>query len=344
MKRTRNFIRKRFCMLTAAILAGLSVLPSHALADDTEVPVETVYHNGEKFAEIGFFPEDVGLGKKGYWFVKQAIYTLSEKLQKATVSGVAYWTDIIGDRAKNKDTWTLYVTTYKEKNAAADSTSVRATGDKNDYVDYEEFVTNQLQHGKELSVIDQDDIDAHGTNLPAGDYGFSEINIGKYMGAERTKGDGAAEYGWWVDTDTVLPTNEQAADFVGTIRHEIGHTLGINFLTETKVIYGEPYFMLHRWMTAKDSWQLHLMDQAGKMAKPGMVISTPTNLPEGYSEKDVFLVSASVSSDGKGYAYFVGDNVRDALGGATFLGRSALPVTAWGGIPALTALICKPQA
>ncbi len=338
MKRTRNFIRKRFCMLTAAILAGLSVLPSHALADDTEVPVETVYHNGEKFAEIGFFPEGVGLGDKGgegkksYWFVQPAIYTLSEMLQKATVSGAAYWTDIIGDRAKNKDTWTLYVTTYEEKNASADSTSVRATGDKNDYVDYEEFVTNQLQHGKELSVIDQDDIDAHGTNLPAGDYGYSRIYIGKYMGAERTIGDGAAEYGWWVDTDTVLPTNEQAADFVGTIRHEIGHALGINFLTETKVIYGERYFMLHRWMTAKDSWQLHLMDQAGKMAKPGMVISTPTNLPEGYSEKDVFLVSASISSDGKGYAYFVGDNVRDALGGATFFGRSALPVTAWGGV------------
>ena len=83
MRRNRlSGTRRR--ILAAAILAGLSVLPSHALADDTEVPVETVYHNGEKFAEIGFFPEDVGLGKKGYWFIKPAIYTLSEKLQKAT--------------------------------------------------------------------------------------------------------------------------------------------------------------------------------------------------------------------------------------------------------------------
>ena len=128
MKRTRNFIRKRFCMLTAAILAGLSVLPSHALADDTEVPVETVYHNGEKFAEISFFPADVGLGKGNYWFIKPSIYTLSEKLQKATVSGVTYWTDMIGDRAKNKDTWTIYVNTENQQNATAGSFSMRSTG------------------------------------------------------------------------------------------------------------------------------------------------------------------------------------------------------------------------
>lgn len=330
MKRVRKFSRKRLYMLTAAILAGLSALPSHALADSTEVPVETVYHNGEKFAEISFFPADVGLGKGNYWFIKPSIYTLSEKLQKATVSGVTYWTDMIGDRAKNKDTWTIYVNTENQQNATAGSFSMRSTGSAQSYVHYEEFVKNQLQHGKKLSEIDQDYIDEHGTMLPAGDYGFSEINIGKCMGANRTIGDGAAEYGWWVDADTVLPTNEQAADFVGTFRHELGHALGINALTETKVIYGERYYMMHRWMTSKDTWQLHLMDQAGKMAKPGMVISTSTNLPEGYSEKDVFLLDASVSSDGKGYAYFVGDNVRDALGGATFFGRSALPVKAWG--------------
>ena len=331
MKRARKFLRKRFCMLTAAILTGLSALPSHAFADDTvDVPVEIVYHNGEKFAEISFFPAGVGLGKEDYWFIAPAQYTLSEKLQKATVSSTTYWTGMIGDRAKNKDTWTLYVTTNEEQNASAGSSAVRATGVKNEFVAYEEFVKKQIQHGKELSVIDQDYIDDHGTNLPAGDYGYSRIYIGKYMGAERTKGDGAADYGWWVDTDTLLPTNEQAADFVGTFRHELGHALGINLLTEDTVLYGETYSMMNRWMTSKETWQTHLMDQAGKMAKPGMVIAKSSDLPEGYSTKDVFLVDGDITNDGKGYAYFVGDNVREVLDGATFFGRSAIPVKGWG--------------
>ena len=329
MKRARKFLRKRFCMLTAAILTGLSALPSHAFADEP-VDVETVYHNGKKFAEISFFPEGKGLGKEGYWFISKATYTLPEKLQKATVSGAAYWVDMIGDRAKNKDTWTLYVTTNEEQNAAAGSSSVRATGDKNEFVAHEEFVKNQLQHGKELSVIDQDYIDDHGTNLPAGDYGYSRIYIGKYMGAERTKGDGAADYGWWVDTDTLLPTNEQAADFVGTFRHELGHALGISLMTEDTVIYDETYSRMNRWMTSKDTWQTHLMDQEGKMAKPGMVIAKSSNLPDDYSKKDVFLVDDDITNDGKGYAYFVGDNVREVLDGATFFGRSAIPVKGWG--------------
>ena len=314
------------------ILAGLfSALPSHAFADESvDVPVETVYHNGEKFAEISFFPENVGLGKEGYWFIAPAKYTLSEKLQKATVSSTAYWTDMIGDRAKNKDTWTLYVTTEEKQNASAGSSSVSATGDKNEFVGYEEFVKKQIQHGKELSVIEQDYIDEHGTILPPGDYGYSRIYIGKYMGAERTKGDGVAEYGWWVDTDTLLPTNEQAADFAGTFRHELGHALGISLLTEDTVIYGETYSRMNRWMTSKETWQTHLMDQEGKMAKPGMVIAKSSKLPEGYSKKDVFLVDEDITNDGKGYAYFVGDNVREVLDGATFFGRSAVPVKGWG--------------
>lgn len=45
--------------------------------------------------------------------------------------------------------------------------------------------------------------------LPPGDYGYSLILIGQYVGAAR---QGTVD-GWWVDTDTVLPTNEQAAGF-----------------------------------------------------------------------------------------------------------------------------------
>ncbi|SHF06503.1 hypothetical protein SAMN02745190_01795 [Schwartzia succinivorans DSM 10502] len=321
--------------MTAMILAGLfSALPSHAFADDTEdVSVKTVYHNGEKFAEISFFPEGKGLGldKEKDWFVDPSKYTPSVELKKATVSAAEYWADIIGDGAKNKDAWTIYLNTNEEKNAGAASYSIRATGDKNSFLKHEAFIKDQLQDGKELLVIDQDYINQHGTILPAGDYGFSEITVGKYFGAKRTRGAGVADCGWWVDADTVLPTNEQAADYVGTIRHELGHALGISLVKGERTIDSKKYSTIYSQVRSEDSWQLHLMDQTGKMAKPGMIISTSSDIPAGWSEDDVFIVDKATTSDGKGFAYFVGDNVRDALDGATFLGRSALPVNGWEG-------------
>ena len=320
--------RKRICAMTAMILAGLfSALPSHAFADEP-VDVETVYHNGEKFAEISFFPEGKGLGDKNNndWFVDPSKYTPSE-LEKATVSAAEYWADIIGDGAKNKDAWTIYLNTNEEKNAGAASYSIRATGDKNSFLKHEAFIKDQLQDGKELLVIDQKYLDEHDYKLAAGDYGFSEITIGQYMGANRS----GAKYGWWVDTDTVLPTNEQAADYVGTIRHELGHALGISLVKGERTIDSKKYSTIYSQVRSEDSWQLHLMDQTGKMAKPGMIISTSSDIPAGWSEDDVFIVDKATTSDGKGFAYFVGDNVRDALDGATFLGRSALPVNGWEG-------------
>ena len=196
MKRTRKFLRKRFCMLTAAVLAGLSALPSYAFA--ATVDVETVYHNGKKFAEISFFPYEVGLGNSDDddWFVNPSKYTPSAKLEKATVSAAEYWADIIGDGAKNKDAWTIYLNTNEEKNAGAGSYSYRATGEKDIILKHEAFIKDQLQDGKELLVIDRKYLDEHGNKLAAGDYGFSEITVGQYMGAKRYKGDGVADCGW----------------------------------------------------------------------------------------------------------------------------------------------------
>ena len=54
---------------------------------------------------------------------------------------------------------------------------------------------------------------------------MGHIDIGQYLGAARS---GTVD-GWWIDTDTLLTNNEQATDFAGTIRHELGHALGIVF-------------------------------------------------------------------------------------------------------------------
>ena len=316
--------------MTAMILVGLSALPSYALADgNVEVPVETLYHDGKKFAEISFFPTDVGLGSAAYWFSDPSKYTLSEKLQKATVSSAAYWSGILGDGAKNRDAWIIYVNTDPKQNAGAASTSIKSTGNEWNIQKHEQFVKDQIQEGRELLEIEQKYIDDHGNKLPAGEYGFSEITIGQYMGAKRTVGSGAAEYGWWVDTDTVLPTNEQAADFVGTFRHELGHALGISLVNGEKYIGGTKYQTIYPNMTSSKSWTLHLMDQTGKMAKPGMIIVPSDSIPSSVPESDAFIVDKDISPDGKGYAYFVGDNVTDVLDGATFFGRTALPVNGW---------------
>lgn len=156
LKKSGKVPRKRICALTSAILAGLSALPSCALADgNVEVPVETLYHDGKKFAEISFFPEEAGLGSSAYWFSDPSKYTLSEKLQKATVSSAAYWSGILGDGAKNRDAWIIYVNTDTRQNAGAASTSIRSTGNEWNPQKHEQFVKDQIQEGRELLEIEQ---------------------------------------------------------------------------------------------------------------------------------------------------------------------------------------------
>ena len=346
MKRTRKFLRKRFCMLTAAVLAGLSVSLSVAAAED--IPVKYVYHDGEKFAAAVFFPENVGLvGKRSgndYYFVRKSTYTLSDDLQNDALSGISYWADILGDGAKNKQPWEIYINTDDRPNASAGSRSVSSTGDNWSFLREESFVKDQIQEGHEYSVLDQAYMDDNDGVPAEGNYGFSVVTIGRNFGANRDE----AIDGWWTDTDTVLPTNEQAADYVGTIRHELGHALGILLIKGSLKYDGNSYQTIYSKLKSPDSWSLHLMDQTGKMAKPdpkmGMIIVTNDDpnmdlkklnedrAVDGYSaltEKDVFIVDKEVKENGNGFAYFVGEHVTDALGGAKFFGRSALPVNGW---------------
>ncbi len=342
MSKIGNLIRRKFCSWASALtLAVFSALPSVAAAENVEVPTESLYHNGQKFGEIVFFPQNIGLGKENSWYITPSTYTLSPDLIGATVSGAAYWSDILGDGAKNTEPWQIFVTTNNDQNAYAITYSMRSTGTSTQYLWAQNYIANQIQNGESFSALDQATL--VNNYPPAGVYTFSKITVGKFMGADRT----GAELGWWVDTDTVLPTNEQAADFVGTVRHELGHALGISLAWDT-VGVGNPkqsYHFIYPDVTA-NSWSLHLMDQTGKMAKPGMFFVTAddeaTSLAkfnadraaEGkapLTENDVFIVNKKIDADGNGYAYFVGPNVTDALGGATFFGRSALPVNGWEG-------------
>ena len=315
-----------------AILAAVLSLNNQAFASDTDY----VYYNGEKFIEFEFFNE--GEFSSGY--------TLSDALKKATNSSTSYWSGILGAKANHSSLWQIAVITKANyQNASAGTSSWK---DKESVSD--NYLSLMLQGKITLATLnlkdfadiqDADDDAAIGKLMPEGNSAFSLITIGQHFGANR---EGAVD-GWWVDTDTVLPTNEQATDFVGTFRHELGHALGIGVEVENcdwkgntidddsdYVTFGEKNFILQKFaddVTDKNNWIYHLKDKNGNYAKAGMLIVTSeafSNIkaenPDA-SESDYFIV------DDGDFAYFTGDNVTAALEGATFNGVSGLPVNGW---------------
>ena len=326
----------------AALVMAVNV-NIHVSASDTDY----VYFNGQKFIEFEFLNE----GEFG------SQYTLSELLREGTKSATSYWSGILGPQLKFSSPWQIFVKTQANfQNAGALTYSLK--GQK---VITDNYPALMMQNGKKLNAYDMkklagiripDNLSEEEqfkwmeknieNNAPGGDAGLSLVLIGQHSGAERT--GAKAKDGWWVDPDTILPTNEQAADFVGTFRHELGHALGIIIarktcdwdgnVTEKDVSYGEGKSakVLYKFaddITDKNSWSLHLVDKNGNHAKPGMMIVTTDgfniikkNKP-GAVQKDYFIV------DDGDFAYFVGNHVTEALAGAKFNGVSGLPVNAW---------------
>ncbi len=325
-----NTRRKQKKQLITAILAALLAMPAYGHAF-VKAP-EYVYYNGKPIVEIQFLAQ----GEELENLVDKAGYTLSPSLIQPVKSSTAYWTGMIGPNAKNGQPWQVFVTTAAgDQNASAVTKSV-IVKNGNGKLTPVNFVAQQLQNGKNLIRMTEEL--AKSDNPPAGDYGFSEITIGQYLGAAR---QGTVD-GWWVDTDTVLPTNEQAADFVGTFRHELGHALGIS--KKVKVIgeseaTGETLFSFSPELTDKKSWNLRLVDQNLNPAKPGMEILSAAGFAEkkkanpGVKESDFFIVNNRFKKEdasGKnGKAFFLGPNVTDALAGATFFGVNGVPVNGW---------------
>ena len=342
---TMNKGKKKHQLAVAVTLVCLGV-PSWAGAYTTDY----VYHDGKKFAEFIIL-------NQGETFIKienesvagPAKYTLSPLMKAAVKSSTAYWADLLGPYVKTDQPVQIVLTTDAEPNAAAIPISLSHKKGTESYVAVENYVMQGLQ-GK-IIRSDVKEFDKKLYNADDGLYVFSRVTVGQHAGANR---DGA-NAGWWVDTDTVLPANEQAADFVGTIRHELGHALGLmgkfqTFDSKTKTwsitrnnpMYTTNLEFISRFddrVKDRNEWNMHLIDQNGKAAKPGMVISTTAGIKEtlaaipGLTENDLFIVDNGAEktnlSGKKGYAFFVGDHVTEVLDGATFNGVSGLPVNAW---------------
>ncbi|WP_303758265.1 autotransporter domain-containing protein [Selenomonas ruminantium] len=326
-----------------AIFASLAMslnFYGNASASDTDY----VYYDGKKFIEFEFCND-------GEFY---SHYTLSDTIREATKSSTAYWTGIIAPRSRYSSPWQIIVANEKNvQNAGAATLSFQ-----NGKHMYDNYPALMMQTGKELSYYDlkqlagislagelkeEELIEVFQANSPKqGDSGISLLTIGQHFGANR---EGIID-GWWVDTDTVLPTNEQANDFVGTCRHELGHALGIaswarycdwngNTVGEkNRITYGDNKIPVSKFpdtIADKNNWMLHLVDKNGNHAKADMMIVTTEGFnrirsikPEA-KQGDYFIV------DEGDYAYFMGDQVTEALAGAKFNGISGLPVNAWEG-------------
>ncbi|ORT99727.1 hypothetical protein D081_1611 [Anaerovibrio sp. JC8] len=317
--------------LVSAVLIGLMSITPYASADESEyLATEYLDYNGRHVAEINFLKEGQGIGATNRYLVPASTYNLSSELIAATAASASYWTNMLGPGLKNTTPWQIFVSTYWDGNASAASQSIVSNGinpARRSYKNNLHFVMDQLQNGTVYNKLTYEN--AKTGILPEGEYGFSRIRIGYYSGAKRS---GAID-GWWIDTDTVLPTNEQATNFASTLRHELGHALGISARKRTR----NDKTMFLSTLTDEKSWTLHLYDQNGNKAKPGMQIITSDTFDEmkddnpKISPKDYFIVDKKVSADGSGFAYFTGPNVVDALGEGKFFGRSAIPVNGWEG-------------
>ena len=311
--------RKRIYALTVAVLSSLAMPLTCAAEDSPYLATAYSYYQGTPFAEFYFLRQGQGIGKEKRYLVEPSLYDLSEFIRKGTVDSMSYWTDMLGPGTKQTIPWQIFVNTFGKQSAEGITLSLNSDGKIDAYASIVRqgfFLADKIQDGDDVRPLG--DEEAKADTLANGIYAFGDISIGKYLGAARS---GAVD-GWWIDSDTVLTNNEQATDFVGTIRHELGHALGIAFNEDER---NGKYF-IDPYLEDQRSWTLHLVDQNGNPAKAGMPIVTSA---EATDPSQSFVVDKKVTTDGKGYLYFVGEHVTEALDGAQFFGRSALPVRGW---------------
>lgn len=261
-------------------------------------------------------------------------YTLSDNLKQGIATGMQYWADILGKKAINPVD--VIVMTKNEPNAYANN--INLNRNKLTVDDYTKW---SLQKGMQLPNITKiRDFRKHQA-------GFLELYVGKELSGKRN----GSEHGWYIDAESVIPTNEQAADFMGTIRHEMAHALGILCYrepledargNELQDRYGTYLYKFTDGNYDSTMWNSHLMDQNGNMAKPGMEIITSAEFNHRYNAnnnlkaEDFFIVdnykdnaNDDIDNPLHGKAFFIGKYVSEVLNGAKFNDIDGLPLTTW---------------
>ncbi len=294
---TKKIFGTRF--VAVAIFFGLNAHGLNAHAYQTE----NLYVNGKPVVELNFF--------NGGEFSSEINF--SDKLIDATKLGADYWKNILGLR--NATPWQIAFVTSTQRTVDGKTFSFDAA-----QFTSENYLAQMLQGNRELALFDVQTLantkisadkvqSVLEENSPSDDSALSYVTIGRNLGAKRSD----AVNGWFVDADTILPTNEQAADFIGALRFELARSLGVQALVD-----GSKFADI----LDENAWTLHLTDANGNFAAAGKKIVTSDQLGS-RDAADFFVADKTI--------YFVGDNVSEVLNGATFDGVSGIPINAWDG-------------
>lgn len=309
---TKKELERRRRLFAVAIFFGLSATTAQASAAQTGY----IYSNGSPVAELKFF--DGGEFCSDYNFGKSIV--------NGVKFGASYWKNIFDLRA-TKTPWQIAVTSSERRILTGKTFSFY-----NAEPTQENFLMQVLQDGRTLEPFDlksfaEEKISAEEVSnflqensSPEGYSSLALLTVGDNFGATR---EGSLR-GWHVDENTILPTNEQAADLIGAVRLELARAFGVEALTDSSE-------ELKFSDTLKDrrTWTLHLTDLNRNFATAGKQIVTSKQFAALQEENPELNAADFFIADDK--VYFLGRNVTEVLDIATFDGVKGIPLNAWRG-------------
>lgn len=251
----------------------------------------------------------------------EGVFELNPTMKENMVTGLEYWTEILG---KGTDTLRpIYVGTMEDANASAGTFYYTYAeghyGGRYHYSDYY-YGNNPIEDEEGVHIIN--------------------INIGKYLGQP----DNSGNYGWAFLPTTNLALNGWQADYLCTIRHELGHALGIysnriagNITNED----GETIQTIYFFNNIYSPWNDHLINENKQRPEAETLIAPTKEDAKKYAdllreyakgtmtqeEYDELIETAFVGTK----LWFTGDHVSEVLNGKTFDGIAGIPVNSWEG-------------
>ena len=237
-------------------------------------------------------------------------YDFSEPIINAAKYSASYWQKVLNMQGFAVP-WQIALTSVDGKiiNAQTFSFYKNAATKTN-------YLAQMLQGKRTLEAFDLQSLAGEKTLLqeisPANRSAISVVTIGKYLGMN----SGTSEKGWNVEANTILPTNEQAADLVGALRLELAHALGAEVLLDSTGKF------FSKDAADANAWTFHLVDINGNVVTGGKEIVTGAQLNPELNAADFFVADK---------VYFVGNNVTRVLNGTTFDGVKGIPLNAWLG-------------
>ena len=240
--KTQNQYRlSRIAKALAVVLAAS--LSSNAVAADESFFQGPVYidSNGRHMFEL-YYGETVEAGETPI---------LNNEIRTAINNGLGYWADMFSVQAKNTSGVRVFITPYYADSDAEEESGGNASAlsfclnEKDDPVLANSTIRDLYTTGSGYTpmsvaqfmkavpifeMIENGDYSFKEDTSPYYNLSLSHITVGKYMGASQADDAG---FGWYAKNYNVLCQNEAAADLAGTIRHEMGHALGISASTNS---------------------------------------------------------------------------------------------------------------